>query len=605
MMVTAFDRILEKFPKRERAGRSFKVLCPAHADRNPSLLVTPAADRVLLDCKAGCNVQDVVAALGLTLGDLFNEPKQNGHAQGAPRRTRYRVPIQTEAIFHVRIDKPDGTKSFYWERNGEAGLNGLRPQSFPLFGSETVPDDTDGGAIVVLAVEGEKAQQAARRTGLPVVAIYGADCIPDENVLGFLQFGTVVLWPDNDDAGQTAMDKLGRRLRAQGTQVHWFDWQDAPPKGDAYDFLQLHPDPAILREAILAAPEWEPSVKNLTDEADSTPESVRNLTDGDWWEEPEDIGAYVRPPDADRQYVFDLVKPGRVLIVAGTEGQGKSTTAAGEIAIRLALGLGDVASTWPVLEPASVLLLSEMVREDEADREDQILAVLGRKRAELKGRYYRRPILGKDGKPIITSVDRCTRLATWLSEKDVNVLMIDTGTSATAGADPWGSEIQQVYACLRLMQYQYPALAIVVTVHFRKPQGRGDRQITDVIGEWARWADILLMMEADGTSLTRAKLTLRKRVSQERRIQVTKRDGLLVEPVDLENVGPKVSPDKVLATIIEHPGSSYTELGGLLGVTRNTAKDYVAKLEKDHRVESRSGGARGAILVFPHPSPVN
>ena len=48
--------------------------CPAHNDRSPSLAVKQADDgRILIHCFAGCSVQEVVAARGVDLGDLFPE----------------------------------------------------------------------------------------------------------------------------------------------------------------------------------------------------------------------------------------------------------------------------------------------------------------------------------------------------------------------------------------------------------------------------------------------------------------------------------------------------------------------------------------------------
>lgn len=46
--------------------------CPAHNDRSPSLSVKEGADgRALVHCFAGCSIQEVCAALGLTIRDLF------------------------------------------------------------------------------------------------------------------------------------------------------------------------------------------------------------------------------------------------------------------------------------------------------------------------------------------------------------------------------------------------------------------------------------------------------------------------------------------------------------------------------------------------------
>jgi len=51
------------------------ALCPAHDDHNPSLSVSLGQDgRILIHCFAGCRPEDVVAALGLKMSDLFPEP---------------------------------------------------------------------------------------------------------------------------------------------------------------------------------------------------------------------------------------------------------------------------------------------------------------------------------------------------------------------------------------------------------------------------------------------------------------------------------------------------------------------------------------------------
>ena len=53
-------------------GDGWKGKCPAHDDRNPSLSIATGKDeRVLLYCHAGCRIEQVLAALSLTMGDLF------------------------------------------------------------------------------------------------------------------------------------------------------------------------------------------------------------------------------------------------------------------------------------------------------------------------------------------------------------------------------------------------------------------------------------------------------------------------------------------------------------------------------------------------------
>ncbi|MCB1810053.1 MAG: DNA primase [Candidatus Competibacteraceae bacterium] len=46
--------------------------CPAHADKSPSLAIRQTGDgRILLHCFTGCDVTEVIRALGLDMADLF------------------------------------------------------------------------------------------------------------------------------------------------------------------------------------------------------------------------------------------------------------------------------------------------------------------------------------------------------------------------------------------------------------------------------------------------------------------------------------------------------------------------------------------------------
>jgi len=57
--------------------------CPAHDDKRASLSIRDADGRLLLHCFASCNSRDVVAAIGLSLADLFEKPLVH---HGAPLR---------------------------------------------------------------------------------------------------------------------------------------------------------------------------------------------------------------------------------------------------------------------------------------------------------------------------------------------------------------------------------------------------------------------------------------------------------------------------------------------------------------------------------------
>ncbi len=66
------DSILQRLEKVRGKGPKYMACCPSHQDRTPSLAIQELPDgRVLMHCMAGCEVLDVLSAIGLEMGDLF------------------------------------------------------------------------------------------------------------------------------------------------------------------------------------------------------------------------------------------------------------------------------------------------------------------------------------------------------------------------------------------------------------------------------------------------------------------------------------------------------------------------------------------------------
>ena len=82
------ERLLDRLEgvKPNGPGR-WMAKCPAHQDHSPSLSIRDADDRLLVHCFAGCSAHDIVAAVGLTLADLFEKPLD--HHKGALRDRRH------------------------------------------------------------------------------------------------------------------------------------------------------------------------------------------------------------------------------------------------------------------------------------------------------------------------------------------------------------------------------------------------------------------------------------------------------------------------------------------------------------------------------------
>ena len=84
------DRVLGALAGVRRTGPGrWSAICPAHADRRPSLSIRELDDGMLLaHCHAGCSVDEVVGALGLQLADLYRPRRDRSPGVGAPRERR-------------------------------------------------------------------------------------------------------------------------------------------------------------------------------------------------------------------------------------------------------------------------------------------------------------------------------------------------------------------------------------------------------------------------------------------------------------------------------------------------------------------------------------
>lgn len=92
MVESPIELVLSRLDKVKKTGKGYIALCPAHADKSPSLSLKEGSDgRVLIHCFAGCTAEEVVNEIGLQMSDLFFRSNDAS-------RTYVRSPIPISSI---------------------------------------------------------------------------------------------------------------------------------------------------------------------------------------------------------------------------------------------------------------------------------------------------------------------------------------------------------------------------------------------------------------------------------------------------------------------------------------------------------------------------
>jgi len=105
---------------RSRGIGRWVATCPAHTDNTPSLSVREGERGVLLHCFAGCEKPAIVAAMGLTMVDLFfDAPGSRSAHRGRAQRTQARQrKTQRDEVDGFTIDALREADYFVRSRHG-------------------------------------------------------------------------------------------------------------------------------------------------------------------------------------------------------------------------------------------------------------------------------------------------------------------------------------------------------------------------------------------------------------------------------------------------------------------------------------------------------
>ncbi len=258
-MTTPVERLVATLPDAKRVGNGWLARCPAHEDRNASLSVSQADNGgALLHCHAGCETAAVVAAMGLTLADLMPkrvEPVSSKTTAGGTPRIVAQYDYRDETgkvVFQAVRYEPKGFRQRRPKPGGgwDWSVKGVRVVPYRL--PQIVAEPT---RLVVVA-EGEKDCDNLARIGVLATcnACGAGKWTPEHSA--FLHGRSVVILPDNDEAGRNHAQQVAQSLHSIATSVRIVELPGVPAKGDASDWIAAGGTKAELKRLAEAAPTW-------------------------------------------------------------------------------------------------------------------------------------------------------------------------------------------------------------------------------------------------------------------------------------------------------------------------------------------------------------
>ena len=253
-----------------KRGNGWRAVCPAHDDNNPSLSIMEGQDgRTLLHCFAGCTVEAVVKAAGLTMSDLA--PARSS----APRRIVQEydyVDAGGNLVFQVvRFEPKDFRQRRPDPKNPGSWIWNLQGVERVLYRLPAVLNANADGATV-FCTEGEKDADALVAIGLCATCNAGGAGKWHAGYTSALTGADVTIIADKDAPGRSHAAMVLEALTGKATSVRVLELpdRDGHPVKDAADWIAAGGTATELQALVETAPEWTPP-----DDTSCLPESTQ------------------------------------------------------------------------------------------------------------------------------------------------------------------------------------------------------------------------------------------------------------------------------------------------------------------------------------------
>jgi hypothetical protein len=233
MTGVAYERVLDALRQHNRKVHQTRpgqasAQCPAHDDHSPSLSITSVEGQTLIYCHAGCDSSNVIAAVGLSMRDLYDNPRGPTYTYDDGR------------IVHR-------TPSKQFRQSGNT--NGHKPTLYRLSKIQSAVFDDK----TIWLVEGEKDVHAIEALGeVATTAPMGAKNFHKVDV-GPLNGAKIKAIVDNDDAGREWQQQVIEQLDGVAESLEFYrakigkDAADHIAAGYGLDELEETASKAALR----------------------------------------------------------------------------------------------------------------------------------------------------------------------------------------------------------------------------------------------------------------------------------------------------------------------------------------------------------------------
>jgi AAA domain-containing protein len=248
------ETVLDKLGAR-RNGKEWIAKCPAHEDSTPSLGITVGDNGgILLCCHAGCGTEDVCAAIGIELSDLFpdSKPRIVGEYDYTDEAGELLYQIVRFEPKDFRQRRKDDKGAWIWNTDG------VRKVLYCLRG---VLADED-----VLVVEGEKDAETGWRLRLPSTCCPGGAGKWRDEYSECLRGKNVTIIADADKPGREHAQQVATSLYLRAASIKVLE---LPGAKDLSEWEEHGGTCEALQSMIEAAPRWKPP--DASEEKESVP----------------------------------------------------------------------------------------------------------------------------------------------------------------------------------------------------------------------------------------------------------------------------------------------------------------------------------------------